>query len=417
MKIGLVMPVSWEPLLPYLPQGVKLPEPLKFEFGSHLAVALRKLGHEVHVFTLCQLFQGEMHVSGDGIHVHVAGYRKGAWRYTLDFYRTESRCLLNMLNAFPCDILHAHWTYEFALPVVKSRFKHVVSVRDAPWKVLWLFTPKSFRFMRLLLAYYVIARARNILVASPYMARYCKKWHLCRKHISIISNAIVNCAAPHEASSMACSNERNNKNSCSMVDKGLKSARVNHPVVFASISNGFFGCKNVPRLLKAFSLLRQMTSIECELRLYGWGSEPDGVASIWARKRELDHGVVFCGKFVHSELLKEVERKAHVFVHPSLEESFGNVIVEAMSIGLPTIVGKYSGAAAWVAGEGLTGLVVDVRKPISIASAMKIMLEDEAFRSEKSASALRLVRERYMMESVVAQHEKLYYAIVNNKAV
>jgi len=402
MKIGLVMPVSWEPLLPYLPQGVKLPEPLKFEFGSHLAVALRKLGHEVHVFTLCQLFQGEMHVSGDGIHVHITGYRKGAWRYTLDFYRTESRVLLKMLNTFPCDILHAHWTYEFALPVVKSTFKHVVSVRDAPWKVLWLFTPKSFRTMRLILAYYVISRSKNLLVASPYMEKYCRRWHCWKDPIRIIPNAIISCELD-----------------LPQLDKTpaviKKQSSDEYPVVFAAISNGFFGCKNLPKLLKAYSFLRQITSVPCELRLYGWGSEQSGDGHLWAREKGLDKGVVFCGKFSHGELLKEVKRAAHVFVHPSLEESFGNVIVEAMSIGLPTIVGKHSGAAAWVAGEGMTGLVVDVRKPISIARAMKVMLEDEAFRSEKSTLALRLVRERYMMESVVEQHEKLYSEIVNNK--
>lgn len=417
MKIGLVMPVSWEPLLPYLPQGVKLPEPLKFEFGSHLAVALRKRGHEVHVFTLCQLFQDEMHVSGDGIHVHIAGYRKGAWRYTLDFYRTESRRLLNMLNAFPCDILHAHWTYEFALPVVKSRFKHVVSMRDAPWKVLWLFTPKSFRFMRLVLAYYVIAKARNILVASPYMAEYCRKWHLWRRRISIIPNAIVNCDAPHESRSTACIDEQSKNNNCNIVKNGPEGTRTNQPVVFAAVSNGFFGCKNVPTLLKAFSLLRQMTSMSCELRLYGWGSEPDGFSSIWARERKLDLGVVFCGKFAHSELLKEVKWRAHVFVHPSLEESFGNVIVEAMSIGLPTIIGKYSGAAAWVAGDGLSGFVVDVRNAREIAQAMKIMAEDEALRKEKSMAALELVRERYQMDLVATQHEQLYCEIIDHNVL
>lgn len=396
MKIGFVMPVSWEPLLPFLPEGVRLPEPLKFEFGSNLAAELRRRGHEVHVFTLCQMFEGERHVTGDGIHVHIGGYRRGAWRYTLDFYRAESAMLSKMLKEHPCEILHAHWTYEFALPVVRSAFKHVVSVRDAPWRVLWLFTPKSFRLMRLVLAYYVIARAKNLLAASPYMANYCRRWHMCRRPIRVIPNAIMESSSAPERTGVPPSDAQ--------VDPS--------PVVFAAIANGFFGCKNVPKLLMAFSQLRQRTAVPCELRLYGWGSEPDGAGAAWASERGLAEGVVFCGKLAHHDLFKEVPRHAHVFVHPSLEESFGNVIVEAMSMGLPTIVGKHSGAAPWVAGEGQTGLVVDVRKPAELARAMQTMAEDAAFRSAKAAAAIELVRSRYLLDSVVTQHERLYSEIL-----
>lgn len=64
-------------------------------------------------------------------------------------------------------------------------------------------------------------------------------------------------------------------------------------------------------------------------------------------------------------------RSADVFLHMSLQESFGNVYVEAMAAGLP-IVGHDSGRLRWIVGERDT--LCDTEDPDSLSRALGIAL-------------------------------------------
>ena len=390
MKIGLCCPISWEPLLRFLPAGIQLPRPLGFSFGAELAAALVARGHEVHIFTLTHHLQGEQHIAGRGLHVHIAGYRKGGWRFTLDMYRIECAWLRRMIAKYPCDIVHAHWTYDFALPVVTSPVLSVVSLRDNPWKVLWMYRPKSYRLMHLVLAYRVFWHIKHLLVASEYMAAYARRWHFYRRDVALIPNAVADYC----------------------YGATTRQQRHDQKVVFACIGHGFKGCKNVDTLLKAFGGLRRMIAVPCELRLYGHLHEPGNVTQQWAILHHLDAGVVFCGELPHRVMIEDVRKHVDVLVHSSREESFGNVIAEAMAIGIPTVVGKSSGAAPWVAGNGTAGLLVDVNRVESIMQAMLQLAHDAALRQSLGKRAHALAVERYRLDKVVDQHIQLYERIM-----
>jgi glycosyltransferase involved in cell wall biosynthesis len=79
---------------------------------------------------------------------------------------------------------------------------------------------------------------------------------------------------------------------------------------------------------------------------------------------------------------------ADLLLHPSLDESFGVVIAEAMALGLPVVAGAASGAVPWVAGAAQW--LVDVRSPRAIAAALEQALTDPA----RYAAASRAARER-----------------------
>ena len=68
---------------------------------------------------------------------------------------------------------------------------------------------------------------------------------------------------------------------------------------------------------------------------------------------------------------------ATIFVHPSLEESFGLVLVEAINAGLPVVAGENSGAVPWVLANGEAGILVDVKRPEAIARGIAQLLDDE----------------------------------------
>lgn len=84
--------------------------------------------------------------------------------------------------------------------------------------------------------------------------------------------------------------------------------------------------------------------------------------------------VVWEGK-LRSGSLRNLLRRCHLLVLPSLSDSFGLAVVEAMACGLPVIVSERTGAADLVT-PGVEGFVVPVRDVQSLARAIERLLFD-----------------------------------------
>jgi glycosyltransferase involved in cell wall biosynthesis len=100
---------------------------------------------------------------------------------------------------------------------------------------------------------------------------------------------------------------------------------------------------------------------------------------------------------------------ADVFVVPSQSESFGLAAVEALSVGLPTVMTEGVGIASEVARNG-AGVVVPPTAP-AIADAIERILIDAELACSLSVCAIALVRSRYRADAVAAQVMKLYAEI------
>ena len=74
--------------------------------------------------------------------------------------------------------------------------------------------------------------------------------------------------------------------------------------------------------------------------------------------------------------LVELYKSADAFVFPSLLETFGIAIVEAMAAGLPVIVGDSPGCRD-VVRDGRDGLVVPARDAEALAAAMSTLMSDD----------------------------------------
>jgi glycosyltransferase involved in cell wall biosynthesis len=63
-----------------------------------------------------------------------------------------------------------------------------------------------------------------------------------------------------------------------------------------------------------------------------------------------------------------------VFVFPSTTETFGNVVVEAMASGLPTVCAK-AGGPAGIVRDGVTGFLTSPRDAQDLARHLELFLE------------------------------------------
>ncbi len=145
--------------------------------------------------------------------------------------------------------------------------------------------------------------------------------------------------------------------------------------------------------------------------LYGSDFGLNEKAAQWACKHNLDKGLQFIGYRPHRQLLAEIA-KADILLHPSLEETFGMSIAEAMGLGIPVVGGHTSGAVPWVIGDG--GIVTDVTAPQAIATALGEILSDHHSYWQFAKAAKKHIYSLCDVRTVAQLYEKQYQLALDN---
>ncbi len=347
-----------------------------------LVQSLLDLGHDVVLISAGLGLEQTWTARGRSLTVVVVPYRSRARQRAMDFFRAERRSLRKALEDHPADVYHAHWTYEFALACIDAKVAPLlVTAHDAPVTVLRRM-PDAYRLIRLLMAVQVRLRAQNFTVVTPYLAkRWCREM-LYRQPISVITNPTPALPAP--------STER--RATLTVLD----------------VANGT-RLKNVRVLLRAFAIVKSVEPAS-ELRLIGPGLESEGELALWAIEEELSDRVVFAGPLNREQLVVEYQR-ASVFCHPSLEESHGISLLEAIHFALPVVAGHSSGAVAWTLFEGEAGVLVDVNDPRALAEAILTLHRDRETRDRLVERAKLLAEHRYAPAAVASRYVSTYEAL------
>ena len=117
------------------------------------------------------------------------------------------------------------------------------------------------------------------------------------------------------------------------------------------------------------------------------------------------------GEVDHKKLIEEYDR-AIFLVHPSLEESFGNVLIEALARGLPVIAGKFSGAVPYILENGKIGKLCDVSSVSEIESSMLDMLNNKALMFDLSEKGIEHVLSNYSQDVVSNKTLAIYKKLI-----
>lgn len=394
LHIGISGPIATESVAAFIKDDVTtLPSgysgaPL---LGS-LIGALLDRGHQVSAYTLSSNLplnlQQPIMAQGERFKIYYCPMRKHSIRMNgwhlgriVDFYGLERRYLRQAIQIDNPDIVHAHWAYEFALAAIASGKPHVVTCHDAPQKVL-KYMSNLYRLGHFFMALYAMRTAHKLTTVSPYMRNALSP--LTRKDIEIIPNSIPPIIAHHALDP-------------------TRQLSLAAPVV-VMVANGWGKLKNPQAGLLAFAKLRT-TLGGARLRLFGEDFGQNQAAHRWAQAQGIAEGMEFVGKLRYENLLGEIA-KGDVLLHPSLEESFGMVVAEAMALGLPVVGGKTSGAVPWVIGDG--GVLVDVSNPTEIADALKAILANQLHWQKFRAVAQKSSQARFSPEMVITAYENVY---------
>lgn len=357
--------------------------------------ALLERGHTVMAYTTSSDMAASARVSATGRNFKITycparprafRYSDGRWGRAADAFKLERDLLRGAMANDAPDLVHAHWSYEFALAAIESGLPHVVTCHDAPQVVL-RFSPNLYRLVRYFMARRVLRKAQYITAVSPYLKQKLEGY--ARNPIRVVPNPLP-------------SHPANTADRYRQLDPAAPR--------IVMILNGWGGRKNPEPALRAFGALR--TRIPgAELVIMGDGYGIGGEAEVWAKSQGLADGVKFRGPLPYTTLLATLA-ESDVLLHPALEETFGMSIAEAMSLGVPIVGGRKSGAVPWVMGDG--GVVTDVTSVAAIEAALHGLISDSAVHRRHAEAGKARAHACFSATQVAAIFETIYDEVLHN---
>jgi glycosyltransferase involved in cell wall biosynthesis len=174
------------------------------------------------------------------------------------------------------------------------------------------------------------------------------------------------------------------------------------PIILAA--GRLVACKDYPTLLKAFALA--LKSRPARLVILGDGSEREALKHL-AVTLGISDKVAFLGfqKNPYAYM-----KKASLFVLSSLQEGFGNVIIEAMACGVPVVSTDCPVGPGEIITHEKDGLVVPMANPEALSQAMLRILDD-ALLQKKFSEAGKIRAASFSVARGVAEYEKIFQAL------
>jgi glycosyltransferase involved in cell wall biosynthesis len=306
---------------------------------SDLAISLIELGHDVTVIGIVGAADSVLSMKTEnGVKlIYVPGRRQEKLK-AITFYSVERKSILSQIASAKPDVVHAHWTYEYALAAQDSGLPHVITVHDEPWEILRDFR-NFFFFLRLIIAIRVRSRSsENFVFVSEYIRS------LWNKRMFAAGGEVIP-----------------NMNRLSIV-KSDQSAQLNHVIAVGNTNRR----KNIRGLLAAWQMVL-LINPNLRLHIVGPGlGAGDSLANEFNSKFEF--GQVTWHGSVDRRELSNLYSRCKVLVHPSLHESFGLIYLEAFASNLGVITFEKSGSATEVVGNA--GLILKDDSPKSLSDAI-----------------------------------------------
>ena len=317
------------------------------------------------------------------------------WYATVTWWLTRKGSLHASGKGF--DIVHSHentWHGNVqtvhVLPVKHHLFHSKTGWRKAMVWLKVLSSPRLITYLALEKARFSSSRneknQRQVVVTSPSLRRIFTAAYPNTNNISIIT--------PGVATAQQVADKAAIKRLLGVPEHGFTIAFVGNR----------FDIKGLPTLLSALQALPQ------HVNLLAVGNAAQ-VSAYQAHAEKLGIGqrVQFLGVL---NSVEQVYQAADCLAHPTLEDTFAMVVLEAMSYGLPVVVSceKYCGIAGLLS-HGQNALILNNPKDAAeLTAALKKLISDSPLREHLSQNA-RQFADLFEWESIAKQQEAVYLKV------
>ena len=326
---------------------------------------------------------------GPDIDVRYLNVRK-SWDiiYTIKkFFKVIYNLSRIIKNESPCTIL-GFMDYSNVVSIIGSwlsgkKNRVIISVHNIPIVQMRECSPNFWEKIMGLLIKVFYNRADSIIAVSKHVGDdLVKNSRINKKLIHIINNPI----------------DINRVTRLSNEDVTEEFFNEDAPIILAvgrlSKEKGF------EYLLKAVSLLKEGNN--ARLVILGEGKEEANLRKL-SKEIGIDKQVLFLG---FKDNPYKYMKRSTIFVFPSLYESFGIAMVEAMACGIPVIATQsYAGIEDIIEHEK-TGLLIAAADEKALSESMFRLLNDEELRRSLSIEAKKKV-ENFSIEKITKKYEKV----------
>jgi L-malate glycosyltransferase len=357
------------------------PKGYPFPMVSFLINGLLKKGYKVRAYTTSDEIKDPVVYAHDQLTICIGRRYPHAAR---DFFKYERMDLVAFMNEYKADIIHAHWTYEFALAALSSKLPSLITIHDHAFTIL-KYQTDPYRFMRLCMNIYALHYADYLSANSEYIYNTLSASK--KLKTKIIPDFF-----------------------CESLDSQYHSNKEKQNIII-TISNGFGAIKNVETAMNAFALIRNKRK-DIEYVLLGDGMEQGGPAYEYARKTNILDGMTFLGHQPYDMVVKYISN-SKLMLHPSREESFGMSVLEAMVLGTVVVGGRDSGNIPFLLDHENAGRLCDINNHNDIAEKVISLIHDDAARKNIENYARSFAKNHYAEKVVVPQFISTYENILN----
>lgn len=357
-------------------------------------IGLLRQGYYVRIFSSHISGPSTVHYYGEKIDYFSIRRRSEISSPVLGLFKTAKnirKLLSEKIDGL--DVLHAQWTYEYAYACLNFTDKLPVfcTVRDwAPF--IWSTLDGYFKRTRILWM-------SKLIIWKKVLS--CKKMHF-------IANSEYTRSMLETKIDSKIAIIYNPIDSHTIIKE--RHSYPNEPI-YISISVNLSERKNYYTLLKAFHLLIKKIP-NAKLILCGGQFINSNIKIKHWYREGLMKNVILCGKVAHHDLFKYLDSST-ILVHPSLEETFGNTLIEAMARKVLCIGGEKSGAVPMVLGNGRYGLLCDVTDENSLCNMMELAYTDKDKFIKITNDATDKLLKMYDETIIVKKHIDLYTSLIS----
>jgi glycosyltransferase involved in cell wall biosynthesis len=170
---------------------------------------------------------------------------------------------------------------------------------------------------------------------------------------------------------------------------GSVSAQQDLPERYFLYVGRLVAAKGVFELVDAYAQLDAKSRSQVGLVFVGEG---DARTKLMKRASQIHPGQVCFAGFVHRDRLPEFYARAEALVFPTRSDTWGLVVNEAMSCGLPVVATNVAGCVADLVQDGWNGFVVSTQDPARLAAAMTRLIADPELRRKMGSCSLERVQ-------------------------
>jgi glycosyltransferase involved in cell wall biosynthesis len=343
--------------------------------------------HEIHVFA-----QDISHAwPGVTYHRVSAPFRRSRWLNQL-WYATAT--WWHTRSGF--DIVHSHentWHGNVqtvhVLPIKHNLFNGKTGLNKAKAWLKVITSPRLLAYLTLEKKRFSTQSGRHIVVTSPSLQGiFQAAYPQCQNPLSIITPGVVKVRQTVKKAVV--------KQSFGLSDDAF---------VIAFVGNRY-DIKGLPTLLLALKALPERV----KLLVVGNAEEVDFYRT-QAERLGVSQQVKFLGAV---NGVDQVYQAADCLAHPTLEDTFAMVVLEAMSYGVPVVVSreKYCGVAGLLT-DGLNALIVDEPKNAkALSQLLESIVNNAELRVKLSKESIKFA-DHFAWTQIAHEQEQIYVKITS----